>query len=442
VNHWYKGPIAGSRVRQQLLQGGVSSVALKFLSLAANLTVTVLLARLLAPAGYGVYTLCLAIISLIAVPIQLGLPTLVLREATIYIEQQNWGLLRGLIRWAHTIILSMSLAIGCIAVGIAWLSRAKMGPGFFSTLLLAAPLLLIGSLTSVRNSALMGNKRVILAQLPELLCLPVLYLACLCGYWIFQPRPLAPQSAMGAYVACYGIAFVIGSLLLARVLPAGVRSVEPSMTPKSWARSILPLSLVSGFSVISAQLIIPIVGFFAGEESVGLYRVAASGAALATVVGATIGALVSPYIATYYGQRDYGKLQVLASYSAWACLIPALLALAIFWVAGETLLRHTFGVQFIGAAGALVILTIGQVVNCGTGIVHSLLTMTGHERETLRGAVVGAVTNVALALMLVPRFGLMGAAVSTCVAVAVENILLYITVHSRLHIGSSVFSIG
>jgi O-antigen/teichoic acid export membrane protein len=122
--------------------------------------------------------------------------------------------------------------------------------------------------------------------------------------------------------------------------------------------------------------------------------------------------------------------------------MPALLALAAFTFEGKALLRLAFGEQFVGAAGALIILTIGQSVNCGTGIVHLLLNMTGHERDTLRGAMVGTATNVALALALIPHFGLTGAAIASCASVAAENLLLYMTVHSRLHIGSSVFSLG
>jgi O-antigen/teichoic acid export membrane protein len=247
---------------------------------------------------------------------------------------------------------------------------------------------------------------------------------------------------MAAYVACYGAAFVLGSILLSRALPTAARPVKSATPAKGWLKSIVTLSLVSGFSVISSQLIIPIIGLLSNDETVGLYRIAAVGAGMTTVVGATIGSLVSPYIATYYGQRDMAKLQLLATYSAWACLVPALIVLVAFASLGSTLLRLVFGAQFVGAAGALVVLTVGQVINCATGIVHSLLIMTGHERETLRGSILGAAVNVALAFALVPRFGLMGAAMATCTAVATENALLYLTVHSRLHIGSSVFSMG
>jgi O-antigen/teichoic acid export membrane protein len=434
-------PLQGT-ARQQLLSGGAASLAIKMASLGANLTITVLLARLLAPSGYGVYSLALAIITLLAIPIQLGLPTLVLREVATSAARQDWGLVRGLIRWVHRVIVTSSVAVAGVAIGIAWPFKARLEAGVFSTMLFAVPLLAVASLISVRQNVLMGMKRVVVAQIPELLFMPLMYLICITLASLFVPHPVSPQTAMAAYVACYCMAFILGSVLLSSALPAAAVSVESSTPVKGWMKSILTLSLVSGLSVIGSQVIIPIMGFLASDETIGLYRVAASGAAMATVVGATIGSIVSPYIATYYSQRDFAKLQLLATYSAWACLVPACIVLVAYSTAGATLLRLIFGPQFVGAFGALVVLTVGQVINCATGIVHSLLIMTGHEHDTLRGSILGVVVNVVLAFALVPKFGLMGAAAATCAAVAAENALLYFTVRARLHIGSSILSVG
>jgi len=441
VSWSFKLPLRGT-ARQQLLSGGAASVAIKMASLGANLIITVLLARLLAPSGYGVYSLALAIISLLAIPIQLGLPTLVLREVAKAAAREDWGFLRSLIRWVHRVILTSAVAVAGLAIGVAWLLKARLEAGFFFTMLFAAPLLAVASLTSVRQSVLMGMKRIILAQLPELLFLPLLYLICIACASLFGPHPVRPQTAMSAYVACYCVAFILGSVFLSSALPAGAGSIATVTPMKGWMKSIVALSLVSGLSVISAQAIIPIMGLLASDETIGLYRVAASGAAMTTVVGATIGSLVSPYIATYYSQKDFAKLQLLATYSAWACLVPALIVLAFYSSFAATLLGLTFGPRFAEAAGALVVLTTGQVINCATGIVHSLLIMTGHEQDTLRGSVLGVTVNVALAFALVPKFGLMGAAAATCTAVAAENALLYFTVRSRLNIGSSILPFG
>ena len=432
---------AGVSVRSRLVHGGIASVVLKIISVAANLVVTVLLARLLAPDGYGVYTLALTAVSLVGVPIQLGLPTLVLREVTVLMERQEWGLLRGLIRWAHQVVIGSSLGIGAIVIAITWIFKAQIGVSALQTTLIAAPVLAIGALTSIRQSILMGMKRVMLAQIPELLLLPVLYLGCLLPIFLSH-HPVSPQSVMSLYVGCYLSIFIIGSFLMAKNLPAEVSSATPQSLDNSWLRGILPLSLISGFSILSAQLIILILGAISTSENVGLYRVAASGAAMTTIVGATIGNIVAPYIATFYNQGDRRKLQLLATYSAWACIVPALVVLVTFGFIGDSILRFAFGEKFVAAEGALIVLTIGQVINCGTGIVHSLLVMTGHERDTLRGVAVGTITNVIIALALVPHFGLIGAAAATCIAVAAENVLLYTTVQTRLKIASSIFPVS
>jgi O-antigen/teichoic acid export membrane protein len=425
-----------------LAVSGATSIALRATSLAIGLASTVILARLLDPAGYGTYALALSITSLLAIPIQLGLPTLIVREASLCRHAIHLPIFKGLLRWSHRLVLSMSFVIGSILALVAWIYRERFDTHFLPTLLTALPLIVIAPLTAIRQGALTGLGHVVQAQLPELLLVPVSFCAAVLGLSHLFPNLLSPQVAMTTYVMCYVVSLLWGSVLLRRYSPANLKSVAATEHGRLWLKSVVPLSLVSGFSLVNSQLTLPILGYFTGNESVGLYRVAASGAALATVIGATIGGVVSPHIATLYESRDRNALQRLARYSAWACLAPALVALIVYASVGDRMLALVFGEAFRSAHAALVILTVGQVVNCATGIVHSLLNMTGLERQTLRGAVLGTTTGVVSALLLIPKFGLLGAAVATCVAVTVENLLLYAIVRDQLHITSSVFPVG
>src|SRR5690606_14902262 len=85
---------------------------------------------------------------------------------------------------------------------------------------------------------------------------------------------------------------------------------------------------------------------------------------------------------------------------------------------------------------ALLILVFGQLINAGMGCVVVLLNMTGHERDTLNGVAVAAVANLLLNFLLIPRFGINGAAASTAVSLALWNILLARTVAKRLGLSS------
>jgi O-antigen/teichoic acid export membrane protein len=71
-----------------------------------------------------------------------------------------------------------------------------------------------------------------------------------------------------------------------------------------------------------------------------------------------------------------------------------------------------------------------------------LLNMTGHERTTAKGRFISTSLNVGLNLLLIPLFGISGAAVATAIALATWNILLWWAVRKQLGINSLAFDIG
>ena len=86
-------------------------------------------------------------------------------------------------------------------------------------------------------------------------------------------------------------------------------------------------------------------------------------------------------------------------------------------------------------------LALGQLVNAGMGSVGALLNMTDHERDTLRGVAIAAVANVVLGLVLIPLYGLEGAAIATAVPLIIWNLLLRQAVWRRIQIETLAFSL-
>ena len=70
-----------------------------------------------------------------------------------------------------------------------------------------------------------------------------------------------------------------------------------------------------------------------------------------------------------------------------------------------------------------IILSIGQFVNAATGPVGYLLNMSGFHRIEGRIAVAGAVITVALCFVLIPLWGIVGAAAANAIATACCNLL-------------------
>ena len=85
-----------------------------------------------------------------------------------------------------------------------------------------------------------------------------------------------------------------------------------------------------------------------------------------------------------------------------------------FGLCAEPILRLVYGEEFVGAAAATMWLSIGMLI-IYTGVVFcSPLAAWNKERYMMKVTILGALTNVLINLLLIPRFGILGAAWASC----------------------------
>jgi O-antigen/teichoic acid export membrane protein len=101
---------------------------------------------------------------------------------------------------------------------------------------------------------------------------------------------------------------------------------------------------------------------------------------------------------------------------------------------GPWLLSTFYGAEFVAAYQPLLLLTAGQAINALLGTVALLLNMTGHQKDVTKAMTVSLLLNIALHLLLLPRFGLEGAAFSTMTMLVTWNLILWFRVKQRLGI--------
>jgi O-antigen/teichoic acid export membrane protein len=106
-----------------------------------------------------------------------------------------------------------------------------------------------------------------------------------------------------------------------------------------------------------------------------------------------------------------------------------LAAVMIFFAAP---LMRIFGHDFEAGWPILIIGAIGQLVNCGVGSVGYLLLMSGNQRCLIKVEAVMAVLMVLLNLLLIPRWGITGAAVGAAFTNVVGNAWYLVEVRRKL----------
>ena len=422
-------------LKSTLIRGVMGSAGLKAAYALLTLAIAILLARALGAEGYGVYAFAFSLISLLAVPAQVGLPQLLVREIAKYRHQENWGRLRGLLRRSNQIAVGLSLALAAAAAGGAFVLSMRASPIQIDTFLWALPLIPLIALGNLRGAALQGLKRVVQGQLPEAVLRPGFLLVLAGAAWLFGT--LTPPSAMALHALAAGLAFAIGAALLQRHRPAQSVIAVPEYETRAWLRSMVPLSLLTGMMIINSQADIVMLGLFTTSEEVGIYRAASQGAALVVFFLTAVNMVIAPYISQLYTAGEMERLQRLATASARGILLAALPVVLAFILFGEKVLTIAFGAEYAPGYLPLAILSAGQLVNAAAGSVGLLLNMSGHERDTARGVAVATVSNVVLNLILIPRFGMTGAAIATAVTLVIWNTLLCRQVWVRMGIQST-----
>ena len=435
-----RGHLSGEGLGAQLLRGGIGSLAIKAGHAMLAFFVAVVLARTLGPEGYGVYSFALAILMLTAIPAQVGVPQLIIRETAKAQADSKYGLMRGLWRWGNAAVALFSLVALLVVGGILLFTDVGDDGARVATLSEGIALIPLIALANVRGACLQGLRKVVQGQLPESIIRPALMLA-LVGIWAFfgaSEEAMTAQQAMGLYVTAAVIAFGIGVRLLRRSRPVELSGQpEPLYESVAWRKAVIPLALISGLQLINSYADLVILGIFRSDEEVGIYRAVFQVAILVIFGLEALNQVVQPHFARLYRQGEHDRLQRLVTTSARSILALALPPVVLFVFFGGDLLAWAFGDAFRAGALALTLLAVGQLVNAGMGSVALLLNMTGHERDTVVGVAAAAALNILLNMVLIPPYGMEGAAVASVLALSLWNVLLFCLVKLRLDINST-----
>lgn len=431
-----------NKLYSQFPKAGISSLLLMVSSTALTSLVAILLARLLGAEGYGVYAFASSLITVLAIPSQLGLPQLVVRETAKAQVTGDWGLMRGLWRWSSLSVWLFSLMVAALAwaamIGFEWGFSAAQRQTFLWGLVLI-PVIALGN---IRGAALRGLHQVIKGQLPEFVLRPGLFLVLiLVGLYGVGSR-LSPATAMALHALAAFLAFVAGAWILYCQRPAElVARPARHYQHRAWVLSAVPLAAIGALGLINSNADILMLGFMRSEQEVGVYKVVVTGANLVIFGLQAINMVVAPRFSRLFTQNNMQELQTMVTRSSRAIMIIALPTVLVVVVFGRRILGIVFGEEYEVGYLPWVILALGQLFNAFFGSVSMLLNMTNNERQTIKGVAVAALANVALNAVLIPLYGTVGAAIATSISVVLWNLVLWWFVRKSIGIESTIIGV-
>ncbi len=409
---------------RSLIRAASGSFGLIIFNTAATLITSILLARIMGVADFGIYALAVATVTLLGIPAILGFDRLVVRDVAVFLSQGSEGLARGLMRRSQQVTIGISLALASVAAVVAWLTASGgLSPTLLALLagLAALPFLAGGR---VIQAALMGLHHVIIGQSPELFFRPLVFLALVGVVFATSPLTLDAPVVVSLHGLSLAAAFALSALLLRSRTPKSVRRARPVYQTRAWILGALSLAFLSAASILNSQTGVVILGAFDSAEGAGLYAVAQRGALLIAFPLMAVNSALAPTAARLWAVGDVERLQRLVTVSARALLLVSLPLALAFVAFGREILSIAFGPEFGSADSALSILALAQLANAAAGSVGILLIMTGNQRRAAAGITLGAAVNIVLSIVLIPTMGVAGAAIAAAGGLILSNVLL------------------
>lgn len=421
-------------MRQALFKQAAGGFVAKIVAAGLAFVVAILLARYLGVDAFGKYSLAMSAVNILTTLAALGLPMLIVREVAIYRSAGQWSDLKGIIHAGNKWPILASLFMVLLAlVGQLWVPDQLLGTLWLGMLLV--PLL---ALNQMRAAVLRGLNWVVLADIPELLFRPliVLFFLLAIAYGNIQINELG--ALVIQMVAAIG-AFAAGTVMLRSRMPAELGPARASETKKEWFTGGIIFLGMALISMVEGQTALLLTGLLSGAKDAGIYQAASQIVSLLIFGLMAVNMALQPKLAAAWSQGNRELAQHLATYSARLGTAVAMLMGGILMLFAEPLLA-LFGAAFGDGATALRILVVGQLANAAAGSCGIVLAMTGNQHIVLRGVMMALSANAALCGLLIPVWGVSGAAIAASAGLLLWNSYLAIQARKLTGIRTTIFN--
>jgi O-antigen/teichoic acid export membrane protein len=234
----------------------------------------------------------------------------------------------------------------------------------------------------------------------------------------------AVMLSWGAPLVVAMIAAAIFLLRFMRSAEQGPSGAEPPRRTREVAREFWSFTAARGvagaLTIAMAQISLLMVSGLRSAHDAGVFSAVMRYVTMGTFAFAAMRVAIGPQIARLLAQHRERDAEAVFQTATWwlmALSWPFYLLLALFPGTVLELFGHAFG----AGAVALALLCISELFDMGTGNITLVLLMGGRSKWNLINIVLGLIATVGLDILLIPHFGVVGAAIGAAASTIVVN---------------------
>jgi len=392
-----------------------------------------IVARYLGPEGYGVISLGVVIMSLGVILVNVGLPSGVQRFISLYLSKNDDTRVKGTLFASFSIIIFMSLII----VPLGLIFSDFLAETFFhsvelssivKTFVIAIP---FAAFTNIFYQICIGFRKPVSAILIDVVFhktvrLVITVIALAIGSTVLQIGVI--------YLSGLVVAALAGFIILYRMFPLLISKTGAEKNYRELLTFSLPLFFASSLVIMMGRIDSLMIGYFAGASEVGIYKVGESLSAFLGLFKMSFSSFFLSVITVFFAKKNFemiGTIYRSVSHLIFMLTFPCALFFVLF---SRHIVSLIYGTEYGTGGLVLLILSVGHMGTLFFGPGAAMIEAAGRTKWLLRIGVLALILNVVLNIVLIPIWGMYGAALSTAFTIMLVAVLRYVKVKELTHL--------
>ncbi|MGE5145798.1 MAG: flippase [Candidatus Eiseniibacteriota bacterium] len=392
----------------------------------------VFLARVMGTYEFGLYSYAFVLLTVLSVLAPFGTDWAVLRFIPEYAARKRWRRLEGVIRGSIAFVAVVSIVMALAGAALIYVFSDRIGEHYVVPLYLALAGLPLFALFQIYVNFSRAFGWAALAYTPQYILRPAFLMVLVLVLIVISVKTTATAVLVASLVAS-ALAFAWQALVLHRRKPHVAQPAAPAYHGRAWLTIAFSMAMFNGFQLIATYGDVLILGNFVEPDKIGIYNAAVRAASIINFVLMAMSATATPKYAELYARNQHDELNAYVTHTARWIFWPSLAGAVVLVLAGRYILL-AFGPAFVAGYPVLLILVLSNLVLAATGNVDSLLNMTGHQRVCARIMVWSGIAFIALNFVLIPIFGVIGAALAVCLSLTLKFSWMVVVAKKRLGI--------
>jgi len=410
---------------KELINGTVVSFGTRVLAFGLGYLFFIFLGQYYGSEGVGLYAFSFTLLSIIGMVASMGTNTYLLRQAGKY-GTSDVGIIFEYFKKILYLTLPISILLGLILIVLSRFFAITI----FKDVSLVYSFIAVGIVLpfymylQLSSAFFRGLKKVFLSEFFQMFGMHLVNFLLLVSLIIFATLRES-FDVLALFVTTFLVISSIALTLVIRARKKVVASSKIDMTYRelvedSWPMMVSALSMLLLGSIDNLML-----GLYVPISQVGEYAIAIKIATVSSIVLAAMNTMMAPKISELFHNNSGDELKILIRFSSKVLMSFSVFTLAIIIFFSSELLS-LFGPEFESETVVMVLLivSLAQFFNSISGSVGNMMNMTGNQKPFRTILLIALGLKIILNLVLIPLYGLIGAAVASLLSTMLWNFYL------------------